>query len=78
MQVIGPGVYMPDFVEVSLSGDGKDFVSVGKALNDVSTTDPALIFKTFKLDTGKLMGRYIRFYAKNHTGFLFADEIVVY
>lgn len=78
MQVIGPGVYMPDYVEVSLSGDGKNYVPVGKALNDVSTTNPALIFKTFKLDTGKLMGRYIRFYAKNHTGFLFADEIVVY
>ncbi|HSF46047.1 MAG TPA: family 20 glycosylhydrolase [Chitinophagaceae bacterium] len=78
MQVTGPGVYMPDYVEVSISGDGKDFLSVGKALNDIPTTDPSLIFKTFKVDTGKLPGRYIRFYAKNHTGFLFADEIVVY
>jgi hexosaminidase len=78
MQIIGPGVYMPDYVEVSISGDGKNYTPVGKANNDVSTTDPALIFKTFKIDMGKLMGRYIRFYAKNHTGFLFADEIIVY
>jgi hexosaminidase len=78
MQVIGPGVYMPDYVEVFTSDDGKDFVSAGKAMNDVSTKDPSLIFKTFKVSTGKLSGRFIRFYAKNHTGFLFVDEIVVY
>jgi hexosaminidase len=78
MQIIGPGVYMPDYVEVSTSDDGKNYTTIGKAINDVSTTDPALIFKTFKVDMGKLMGRYIRFYAKNHTGFLFADEIIVY
>ncbi|HEX5669064.1 MAG TPA: family 20 glycosylhydrolase [Chitinophagaceae bacterium] len=78
MQIIGPGVYMPDYVEVSISDDGKNYTTVGKAINDVSTKDPALIFKTFKTDMGKLMGRYIRLFAKNHTGFLFADEIIVY
>jgi hexosaminidase len=78
MQIIGPGVYMPDYVEVWISSDGKNYTSVGRANNDVSTTDPTLLFKTFKIDMGKLMGRYIRFFAKNHTGFLFADEIIVY
>ena len=77
MQLTGPGVYMPDFIEVFVSNDGKEFVSAGKALNDIPTNDSSLRFKTFKvtLNTG---ARYIRFFAKNHTGFLFADEIVVY
>jgi hexosaminidase len=78
MQITGPGVYMPDYVEVSISSDGKSFTPIGKKTNDIPTTDPTLIFKTFKVDMGKMMGRYIRFHAKNHTGFLFVDEIIVY
>lgn len=78
MQITGPGVYMPDYVEVSVSTDGKTFSPAGKALNDVPTNDPSLKFKTFQVNMGKLMGRYVRFYAKNHTGFLFIDEVVVY
>ncbi|HLO80755.1 MAG TPA: family 20 glycosylhydrolase [Chitinophagaceae bacterium] len=78
MQIIGPGVYMPDFVEVSISNDGNNFVTAGKSVNDVPTTDPKLSFKTFRVNLENLTGRYIRFYAKNHTGFLFADEIIVY
>ncbi len=78
MQITGPGVYMPDYVEVSISSDGKTFTPIGKKLNDIPTTDATLIFKTFRVDMGKMMGRYIRFFAKNHTGFLFLDEIIVY
>jgi hexosaminidase len=78
MQITGPGVYMPDYVEVSISTDGNNFVSVGKAVNDVPTADARLLFKNFSVSIGKLTGRYIRFFAKNHSGFLFADEIIVY
>jgi hexosaminidase len=78
MQITGPGVYMPDFVEISLSPDGKTFSPLEKAMNDVSTKDQSLIFKTFKVDLRNQTGRYIRFFAKNHTGFLFLDEIIVY
>jgi hexosaminidase len=77
MQVIGPGVYMPDYVEVSVSTDGKNFTPVGKDINDVSTTDPSLLFKTFRVEFMPTSARYIRFFAKNHTGFLFADELII-
>ncbi|MEY4336859.1 MAG: hypothetical protein RLZZ45_1778 [Bacteroidota bacterium] len=78
MQLTGPGVYMPDFVEVFLSEDGKEFFSAGKVLNDIPTNDSSLRFKTFSLPIKDNKARFIRFYAKNHKGFLFADEIVVY
>lgn len=78
MQLTGPGVYMPDHIEVSISNDGKTFTSVGKAINDVPTTDASLRFKTFTVALKETSARYIRFFAKNHTGFLFADEIIVY
>lgn len=78
MQLTGPGVYMPNFVEVFVSNDGKEFTSVGKAMNDVPSTDATLRFKTYRVDVKGMSGRYIRFYAKNQRGFLFADEIVIY
>ena len=78
MQLTGPGVYMPDFVEVFFSEDGKEFFSAGKVLNDIPTTDSSLRFRTFSLPIKDKKTRFIRFYAKNHKGFLFADEIVVY
>ena len=78
MQLTGPGVYMPDYIEVLVSNNGKDFTSAGKALNDVPTTDASLRFKTFHIDLKGTNARYIRFFAKNHTGFLFADEIILY
>jgi hexosaminidase len=78
MQLTGPGVYMPDSVEVFLSEDGKEFFSAGKVLNDIPTNDSSLRFKTFSLPIKDKKARFIRFYAKNHKGFLFADEIVVY
>ena len=77
MQVIGPGVYMPDYVEVSISSDVKNFTPVGKDMNNISTTDPSLLFKTFKVEFMPTSARYIRFFAKNHTGFLFADELII-
>jgi hexosaminidase len=78
MQLTGPGVYMPDYIEVFLSQDGKEFVSAGKAMNDIPTHDSSLLFKTYTIDLKNTTARYIRFFAKNHNGFLFADEIVVY
>lgn len=78
MQLTGPGVYMPDFIEVYLSQDGKEFITAGKAMNDIPTNDSSLRFKTFAVTIKNSTARYIRFFAKNHNGFLFADEIVVY
>ena len=77
MQVTGPGVYMPHFVEVSLSKDGTQFTTLEKVVNDVPATDPKLIFKTFEVSLKGQSARYVRFVAKLQRGFLFADEIII-
>jgi len=77
MQVTGPGVYMPHYVEVSLSQDGSQFITLEKAMNDVPSTDPKLIFKTFEVSLKGQSARYVRFVAKLQRGFLFADEIII-
>ena len=77
MQVTGPGVYMPHFVEVSLSKDGSQFTTLEKVLNDVPATDPKLLFKTFEVSLKGQSARYVRFVAKLQRGFLFADEIII-
>lgn len=78
MQTIGPGVYLPDYVEIALSDDGVNFTPAGKSVNDVSPDNPRLLFKTFTLDLSAKKGRYVKFFAKKHSGFLFADEIIIY
>ena len=79
MQQIGPGVYMPDSVVVSLSDDGKNFREVKTVLNDISATETSLTFKTFQVDLKGETARYVRVFAKNgKRGFLFADEVVIY
>ena len=79
IQQTGPGVFMPDFVEISLSDDGKDFRKVKTVNNDIPLTQSALTFKEFKFDLAGEKGRYIRVIAKNgQHGFLFADEVIIY
>lgn len=77
MQIIGPGVYLPDYSEVFISNDGKTYEAVGRSVNDISPNNPNLLFKTFSLDLKGRQGRYIRFFAKLHDGYMFADEIIV-
>ena len=79
MQQTGPGVFMPDFVEVSLSDNGKDFHKIKTINNVIPLTQSSLTFKSFKFDLGGENGRFIRVFAKNgQHGFLFADEVIVY
>ena len=79
MQQTGPGVYMPDFVEISLSDNGKDFRKVRTLNNDIPATDSSLILKDFKFSLDGEKARYVRVFAKNSRhGFLFADEVIVY
>ncbi len=80
MQITGPGVYMPEYVEVSLSDNGKDFLSVLKITNDISEEEKQLTFKAFKGNLKKQKARYIKVFAKNKAPdrFLFTDEIVIY
>ncbi len=79
MQLTGPGVFIPGYVEISLSEDGKDYRALKRIDSDVPASDSALTFKNFKFDLTGEKARYIRLVAKNdHRGFLFADEIIVY
>ncbi|RBL87965.1 glycoside hydrolase family 20 protein [Chitinophaga flava] len=79
MQLTGPGVYIPAWVEVQLSDDGKNFRTVQQVNNDVPVSLSTLAFKDFKFDLKDQQARYIRVHARNEQrGFMFADEIIVY
>lgn len=78
MQLTGPGVFMPEKVDILVSQDGVDFEFLTTVWNDVSTSCPDLLFKSF--DTiCDIQTRYIRYHAYRSPmrGFLFLDEVVV-
>ncbi|MCF0160876.1 MAG: discoidin domain-containing protein, partial [Bacteroidaceae bacterium] len=79
MQCIGPGVYMPGQVEVSVSADGEHFTPAFTVKNSVSPEAEGTILHNFKGNVkngGKV--RYIRIRATNDKHqFLFTDEIVI-
>ena len=78
MQLTGPGVYMPKFVEVSGSLDGKTYKSLLKIENnDIPKEHDRLIFKNFSGSLDKNKVRYLKVFAKNNGGFLFTDELIV-
>lgn len=77
MQLIGPGVYMPNQVSVFVSKDGKHYEKVGTALNDVSSTNPKLLFKTFTVDLTGHQAHYVRIKVDKQRGFLFTDEVMI-
>ena len=78
MQLIGPGVFMPEKVDVWVSEDGSDFKQVTTIWNDISTSNPDLLFKSFDV-VCDVKARYVRYHAYRSTmrGFLFLDEVVV-
>ncbi len=77
MQLTGPGVYMPQYVQVSVSQNGKDFTEVGQVKNDIPSDKSDLFFKNFTVNFSA-EARYIRIFARKQAGFMFTDEIVVY
>jgi hexosaminidase len=78
MQITGPGVFMPDGVEVSLSNDGAHFEKILTVDNDIPRNDPRLLFKDFSGSLGGKTARYIRVVAHNNSrDFIFTDEIVI-
>ena len=78
MQLIGPGVFMPEKVDVLVSENGTDFEHLATVWNDISTSNPDLLFKSFDL-VCNTTARYIRYHAYRSPmrGFLFLDEVVV-
>lgn len=77
MQLTGPGVYMPNYVTVSVSEDGKTFREVARMENEVPADQKELVIRDF---TARFTarGRYVSFFAQRQNGFQFVDEIVIY
>ena len=77
MQITGPGVYMPEYVEVSLSEDGVTFEKALHIKNDISRDEKELTFKAFSGGLKLRKARYVKVFAKQNEGFLFVDELVI-
>lgn len=77
MQLTGPGVYMPRYVSIQVSDDGRHFSEAGRIENDIPAGKPDLFFKNFKA-CFEGRGRYVKVFARKQAGFLFTDEIIVY
>ncbi len=78
MQLTGPGVYMPEYVEVFLSEDGKEYQSVLKVENTTPKDHDRLIFADFGGSLNQRTARYLKVFVKNQEGFTFTDEFVIY
>ncbi|WP_200977628.1 family 20 glycosylhydrolase [Echinicola sp. 20G] len=79
MQLVGPGIFMPGVVEVSISSDGKNFSKVLEIPNTVPENKKGLIMENFAGSMEGAKGRFIKVMAKNSNhGFLFVDELVIY
>ena len=78
MQLRGPGVFMPEKVEISVSEDGEDFQLIATVWNDVSTEIPDLLFRSFDTISSS-QARYVRYHAYRSPmrGFIFLDEIII-
>jgi hexosaminidase len=83
-------IFLPKYVECSLSSDGKHWHSVNQQLNQVSPKEEQVFIQPFTQPYPQTPARYLRVVAKNygvcpswHEGagepsWIFADEIVVY
>jgi hexosaminidase len=79
MQQPGPGVFLPSYVEVEVSTDGKNFTSFEKQVNTIPFDEPKTILKSFSFDMKNKLARYVRIIAPNvKGGFMFTDEVIIY
>jgi hexosaminidase len=79
MQQPGPGVHLPEYVELQFSDNGTDFLTSGKLTHAKNPEGVLLDFETFHFETRGEPARYIRLKANNvMRGFMFMDEILVY
>ncbi len=77
MQLTGPGVYQPLYVELLTSEDGENFTLQGQIPTTISPDDTMLNFQTYTFN-GDWKARYIQLKAKNQKGFIFVDEVVIW
>lgn len=74
-----PGIYAPEWVELSVSNDGEEWTVVDRIKSTLDPADRKLHFETFTFYTHTTC-RYLRIqYEEAQRGqFLFADELVVW
>ncbi len=78
LQNIGPGIFMPDSVIVSVSVDGENFQPVLQLANDIPRDQKGLIFKDFAGSLENTQARYVQVRAINgRRAFIFTDELVI-
>ncbi|MCD8182767.1 MAG: family 20 glycosylhydrolase [Bacteroides sp.] len=78
MQVVGPEVFLPAKVIISVSTDGTDFTELTRLIHEVVKSD-VIVFRNYGWQ-GEAQARYIRYQAragKAFGGWIFTDEIVV-
>ena len=78
IQVVGPEVFLPAEVIISVSTDGTDYQELTRISHRVDRAD-AIVFKNYGWQ-GETKARYIRYQAragKEFGGWVFTDEIVV-
>lgn len=80
MQLVGPWIWLPSKVKVSVSNDGINYTLVAEETHNIPDDTDRLLFRVMGFE-GKTEGRYIKFeaipYAK-HGAVMFTDEVVVY
>ncbi|HNV49529.1 MAG: GH92 family glycosyl hydrolase [Bacteroidales bacterium] len=88
-QDVNAWIFMPEFVEYSISDDGKKFRFIGNVKNPISEDDWNIQSHDFTLKFAPISTRYIKIIGKNrgycpdwHKGagnnaWIFADEIVI-
>lgn len=75
MQIVGPGVWFPEKVVISVSDNGTDFTTL-KEIDHKQKETPGLSFKLFDWE-GKTKARYVRYQATASNGCQFTDEIII-
>lgn len=78
MQVVGPEVFLPVEVIISVSEDGENFTELSRQTHEVVKSD-AVVFKNYAWN-GNAKGRYVHYQARageEFGGWVFTDEIVV-
>jgi hexosaminidase len=80
MQLVGPWIWLPSKVVVSVSDDGVTYNKLGEYTHDIPADTDKLLFHTLGFE-GRASGRYIKFEAfpyGKYGAVMFTDEIVVY
>lgn len=75
MQIIGPDVWYPENVVISVSDDGKNFATLAEIATPHKPS-AGLSFKTYDWH-GNARARYVRYRATSSSGCVFTDEIII-